>query len=135
MILKNMEEFCLEMRAHFRYFAEEDRPFRGELEFSRFRTDGAGESALFKAEQFGFKKLAGEGGAIDLHERLIAARRAHVNHSRDDFLTNATLAINEHWDVHGSDLEDLLADSNHLRAGGKEAQIFGDRVAIFAQSL
>ena len=110
-------------------------PFVASSNLPGFRAHRAGERALLKSEQFRFEQFAGKRRAIHFDERLVAARRAHVDHARDDFFSHAAFAINEYRHIHRSDLQDLLADANHLRAGGQEAKVLGDRVAIFAQRL
>src|SRR5690349_13588592 len=72
-ILKDVQKLGLQMGAHFRDFVEEDGALGGLFKLSRLGTDGAGEGALFKAEQFGFEQLARERGAIDFNEGLTAA--------------------------------------------------------------
>ena len=61
--------------------------------------------------------------------------RTHVNHARDHFLAHSAFAANKHRHVHRRDLQNLLADAHHLRAGGQEAQVLGNLVAVFAQRL
>src|SRR5216683_6086192 len=134
-ILQDVQKFRLQMGAHFRDFVEEDSSLRCQLKFARFGTHRAGKRALFKAEQFGFEQLARERGAIHLDEGLITSSRSHVNQARDDFFSNSAFPIDEHGDVDRSDLQDLLANSHHLWAGSEEAQVFRNRVAVFAQSF
>src|SRR5712692_6591363 len=135
MVLKDVQQFGLQVRAHLRNFVEEDGALVGEFKFPGFRTNGAGESALFESKQFGFEQFAWQRGAIDLDESLAAARRSHVDHARDNFLAHAAFSVNEYRYVHRGDLENLLADAHHLRAGGQEADIFRDRVAILPYRL
>ena len=45
-----------------------------------------------------------------------------MNHSRHDFLADAAFAADKNRDIHGSDLQDLLANTHHLGAGGQEAK-------------
>ena len=46
----------------------------GEFEFAALAAQGSGEGALLVPKQFAFEEAFGEGGAIHLHERLVAAR-------------------------------------------------------------
>ena len=121
MVLQDVQELGLQVGAHFRDFVQEDRALGGQLKLPRLGTHGAGKRALLVAEQFGFEQFAGKRGAIHFDERLIAARRTHMNHARDDFLSHAALAVNEYRHIDRSNLQDLLADAHHLRAGGQEA--------------
>ena len=58
-----------------------------------------------------------------------------MNHARHHFLAHAAFAADEYRHVHGRDLQDLLADLQHLRTGGEERNIFGQCFAVFAQGL
>ena len=58
-----------------------------------------------------------------------------MDHARDDFLAYAAFSANEHRHIHRRDLQDLLPDAHHLRAGGQERKVFGQVIAIFAQGL
>ena len=58
-----------------------------------------------------------------------------MDHPRDHFLAYAAFAADEDGYVHWRDLHDLLADAHHLRAGGKEAEVFSDLVAVIAERL
>ena len=135
MILQHVEQFRLKVRAHLGDFVEKDRALVGEFEFTGLGAMRAGECALFEAEEFGFEKFAGESCAVHFDEGLITALGAQVNHARDNFLADAALTADEHRDIDGSDLEDLLPDANHLRAGSEEAEILGYLIAIVFESL
>src|ERR1700674_1900958 len=123
MVLENVQQLGLQVGTHLRNFIEKDRAFVGEFKFPGFRTNGAGESALFESKQFGFEQFARERGAIYFDEGLDAARGSHVDHASDNFLAYAALSENEYGHVHWRDLENLLADAHHLWACGKEADI------------
>ena len=56
-----------------------------------------------------------------------------MNHARHHFFSHAAFPVDENRHVHRRDLQHLLADVHHLRAGRQETEIFGDRVAIFPQ--
>src|SRR5467141_1239162 len=134
-VLENVQQLGLQVGAHLRNFIEEDRALVGEFKFSRFRTNGAGESALFESKQFGFEQFAGERGAIELHARLGPTPARYLNYPGDSRRAYAGLFEYEYGNVHRRDLDDLLADAHHLRACGKEADVLRDRVAIFPQRL
>ena len=51
MILQNVQQFGLQMRAHFRNFVQENRPLVGHLKSPRFRSYRSGERPLFEPEQ------------------------------------------------------------------------------------
>jgi len=76
-------------------FVEEERAAVGELEAADFLADGAGEGAALVAEEFGFKKTAGDGGAIHFDEGAIAARTEIVNRAGEKFLAGSGFAEEE----------------------------------------
>src|SRR5580698_3841587 len=107
MILEDVEKLGLEVRAHLGDFVEEDRALVGEFEFTGLGAVGSGEGALFESEEFRF----------------------------EEFFADAAFTAYEDRNIDRRDLQNLLADANHLRAGGEEAEILGDMVAIIAKSL
>src|ERR1700733_1272577 len=129
-VLQDVQELGLKVRTHFGDFVEKDSALVGELEFAGLGANGTGECALFVAEEFGLQKLAGQRRAIDLDERLLAARGAKMNHSRDNFLADSALAADEYRNIHRRDLQKVLADFEHLRAGSQERHVFGQLVAV-----
>jgi hypothetical protein len=135
MILEHVQQLGLQMRAHFGDFVEKDGALVGEFEFAGLRTDCAGESTLFKAEQLGFQQFSRQRGAVHFYEGLIAALGTQVNHARDNFLADAAFAADKNWDIDGSNLQNLLTDADHLRTGREEAEVFGHLIAIVAQRL
>src|ERR1700735_286590 len=130
-----MEELGLQVGTHFGDLVEKNRPFICQLEFSRLGTNRAGESPLLIPEQLRFKKLAGKRRAVQLHKRLNPARGAKVNHPRHHFFAYSAFSTDKYRNVHRSNLQNLLPDLEHLRAGGEEGKIFGKRFAIFTQRL
>src|SRR5216684_8303 len=135
MILQYVQQLCLQVRAHLCNFVQEDRALVGHFEFSRLRTHCTSKRALFEPEQFRFEQLAGQRCAVHFHKRQVAPRRAHVDHPGHHFLPHSALSANKHWHIHGRNLQDLLANANHLRTGGKEAEVLGQLIAVFAQRL
>ena len=71
MILKDVQQLGLQVRAHFRNFIEEDGALVGEFKFPGLGTHRTGKSPLFKSKQFRFEQFAGERRAIYLYESLI----------------------------------------------------------------
>src|ERR1700677_4459517 len=123
------------MWAHFRDFIEKNRAFVSELEFSGLGANRAGEGALLVSEKLRFKQFAGERGAIHLYKRLNATSQAKSNHACHYFLAHSAYPTDKYRDVHGSNLQNLLANLQHLRAGGEEGKVLGKSFAIFAQRL
>src|SRR6266436_1074341 len=123
------------MRAHLRDLVEKDRALVGQFEFPGLGPYRSRKSSLLKAKQLGFQQLPGQRRAVYLHKWLVAPRRAQVNHPRHHFLPDATFPADKHRHIDGRNLQDLLADANHLRARRQKAQIFGDLVAVITQRL
>src|SRR5262245_61626174 len=116
MILQNVEKLCLQVRTHVRNLIQEDRSLSCKFKLSWLCAYRAGKCSLFKAEQFRFKQFSRQRGAIHLNERLSPTLRTQVNHARDNLFTHSALTTDENRHVHGGNLENLLADSHHLRA-------------------
>ena len=77
------------------------------------RADRAGEGAALVAEELALDQVLGDRRAVDLDERLVAARRVLVQRARDELLAGAALAGDEHGGrrvgdalEHGVELED-----------------------------
>ena len=134
-ILQNVQELGLQVRAHLRDFVEEDGAFVGHFEFAGLGAHRAGKRALLITEQFRFQELARKRRAIHFDEGLVAPLGAQMNHARHDFLAHSALSTDKNRHVYRSDLQDLLADAHHLRAGRQEAEVLGDLLAVVAQRL
>src|SRR5216683_1040900 len=132
-VLKDVQQLGLQVRAHLRDLVEKDGALVGQFEFPGFGPYRTGKSSLLKTKQLGFQQLSGQRRAVHLHEWLVAPRRAQVNHPCHHFFPYAAFPADKHWHIYGRNLQDLLADSNHLRARRQKAQIFGDLVAAIAQ--
>ena len=65
-ILGDAQEFGLEGRGQLGDFIQENGAAVGHLEAANALGDGAGEGALFVAEEFAFQQVLGNGGAIEL---------------------------------------------------------------------
>ena len=73
-------------------FVKENRPARGGLEKTRFPGRGPGKSPFFVAEEGAVYQLLGQGGAIDLNERLFGASAPGMNGVCDQLLARAAFA-------------------------------------------
>ena len=56
-----------------------------------------------------------------------------MDHPRHYFFSHSAFAADEYRNVHRRDLQNLLADLEHLRAGREERQILRQLLAILAQ--
>src|SRR5208282_278983 len=95
----------------------------------------ARESALIVSEKLRFKQLAWKRGAIHFHERLLPAVGAQMNHPRNDFLSHSAFSADENRHIDGSNLQNLLADFEHLRAGSQERKVLGQLLAILTKRV
>jgi len=92
LLLEDAKEFGLEFEGKVADFIEKESAAVGELEAANFLADGAGESAALVAEEFGFEKAAGNGGAIDFDEGAIATRTEIVDGAGEEFFAGAGFA-------------------------------------------
>ena len=116
LLLQHAQELDLQVERHLADLVEEDGAAVGRVELARLVGDGAGERALDVTEQLRLEQVLGNGAAVDGDERPLGARRAAVHLARDELLAGAGLAGDEHRDVGGGDLLDLLEDLLHRRA-------------------
>src|SRR5262249_53492936 len=91
-VLENVQQFRLEMRAHFTDLIQEQRAALSQLEFAGLLIEGAGECAFLVTEQLGLQKLVRQSRTVDLDERLIFAARASVDESREHFFPDSGFA-------------------------------------------
>jgi hypothetical protein len=68
LLLQHAQHLGLRLQAHVADLVEEDRALVGLLELADLPIGGAGERALFVAEQLRLDQLVGNRGAVDLHE-------------------------------------------------------------------
>ena len=72
--------------------------------------DGAGEGALFVAEELTLEQGVGHGGAIDLNHRPLMTAAVFVNRTSHQFLAGAGFAMDENGGVGVSHLIDQAQD-------------------------
>src|SRR4030095_15296248 len=92
---------------------EEQRSAVSELELPLAIVDGAGERALAMAEQFRLDQFLGDRRAVHVDDLLLGARRQAMQGPRDDFLSAAVLAGDEHAAVRGGGAANLLIELLH----------------------
>ena len=78
---------------------EEQRAAVRHLEPARLAADGAGKCALLVAEQLGLEQRVGDRGAVDRDKRAVRARAQRVQRAREEFLSGAALAFEEHGGI------------------------------------
>src|SRR5260370_26721444 len=92
LLLKHAKKFRLKFEGKVADFVEEKRAAVGEFEAADFLADGAGERTALMAEEFGFEKTAGNGGAIDFNEGAIAARTEIVDGAGEELFAGSGFA-------------------------------------------
>src|SRR5947209_8235189 len=70
----------------------------------------AGKGSLLVSEKFGLKKLPGEAGAIEIHERFFTAGPIFMQPGGENTFSRARLALYEHRTLTGGDLKRSLLE-------------------------
>ena len=99
--LEHPQELCLHRRRHICYLIEKDRAAGGRLEEPPLILGRSGESALAMPEQMTLQQVLREGGAVDGDELTVRTRARLMNPARDQLLTGARLALEQHCDRGG----------------------------------
>ena len=94
--LQDAQQLGLHGGGHVADFVEEDRAAVGHLESAAPLADGAGEGALFMAEQLAFQQGFRQGRTVDGHERPGALLGGGVDGPGHLLLAGAGLALDEH---------------------------------------
>ena len=91
-LLEHAQQLRLQADADRADLVEEDRAAMGEGELAALVPDGPGEGAADVAEQLRFEQVLGNGGAVHLDERTLAAGAAGMDGTGDQLLARARLA-------------------------------------------
>src|SRR6266542_3837143 len=113
LLLQDAQDFRLRADAHVADFVKEERAAVGELEFSFAFVDRAGERPFAMAEQLRLDQLLRNRRAIDVDERLLGAMRPAMKSARDDLLSAAIFAGDQHAAVRRRGAPDLLLQRAH----------------------
>src|SRR5438094_2931179 len=116
LLLEDPEELRLELERDLAHLVEEERAAMGHLEASDLLRDGPGERAPLVAEEFTLEEPRWDSRAIDLDEGSLAAAASVVDGARDQFLSRAGLAEDEHGRVGRRDGLHLLEDVSERAA-------------------
>ena len=92
----------------------------GQLEATAFLRDGSRKSALLVTEEFALDQPRGNGGAIQLDQRPLAAVAETVYGPADQLLARARLAQDEGRGICGGDAFHLLEGALQARAGARD---------------
>src|SRR5947208_5901266 len=94
-VLNRPQKFGLQIRRERCDVVEVDRSTLRHLELSDLARDGIGERSLLEPEQLRLEEIGGDGGAIDAHERSLAAGSARMNRLREVVFADAGFAEEE----------------------------------------
>jgi hypothetical protein len=108
--LQHAQELRLQLERDLAHLVEKDRAALRELEPSDPLRDRAGERPPLVAEQLTLEQARGDGRAIDLDERALAAPAGIVDGAGDQFLSRACFAEEENGRVSRRYDVDLVED-------------------------
>ena len=97
-LLQRAQQLDLHVERQLADLVQEQGAAVGLLELAQVLVGGAGEAALFVAEQDRFDQILRDGAAVDGDERLAGALGAAVHGAGDQFLADAALAQDQDGD-------------------------------------
>src|SRR5690606_2478786 len=95
-LLENAQQLALQIERNLADLVEKDRAAVRELKPPDPVAVRAGERALHVPEELARETLVRGRRAVDLDERALAARASGMDHVRDELLTDAGLALDQH---------------------------------------
>src|SRR5207253_2309588 len=96
LLLQNTKKLHLRLEGQLADLVEEDRAAIGELEAADAALQGTGEGTLHMSEQLALDQTRGDGAAVHLHQRTVAAGAAVVDRAGDPLFAGPGLAKDEH---------------------------------------
>ena len=111
--LDGAQQLGLQAHIHLADFVEQQGAAIGLFELADAAGDGAGEGALFMAEQFGFQQIVRDRRAIDRNEGLVGARGLLVDVAGHHFLAGAAFAGDQDRGFAAGDLIGQRDDGIH----------------------
>ena len=105
---------------HFADLVEHDGALTGQLELSDLAAEGAGEGALFMAEEFALGQVFGQRGAVYGHVRRLGVQAAAVNVGGQQFLARTALALDHYRGVAGRDIGRRFEQGRQVRVAGDD---------------
>ena len=120
LLLHGAEQFRLQRWRERGDLVEVHRAAVGHLELPELARGGVGERPLLVAEQLALEQLGGDAGAVDVDERLVAARAAGVDGAGQEVLAAAGLAEEEDGDVVVEDLLERVEERAHRGVAGAD---------------
>jgi hypothetical protein len=106
-ILDDAQDLLLHRQRGGGDLVEKQRSAIGDLEAREAPPRRAGEGAGLVTEELAVEQALGQGGAVELDERLVPARREIGQPRRHQLLAGAALAHHQHRPVEGGELRDL----------------------------
>jgi len=113
LLLEHAQHLGLDLQAHVAHLVQEEGALVRLLELAALVLGGAGERAFAITEQLAFDEVVGDGGAVDLHELLVAAVAFLVDEPGQQLLPRPVLTEDEHAAGRGGDDIDLLAQGQY----------------------
>ena len=117
------QDLGLQGQRHVADLVEEDGTAVALLELADAPAVGAGEGALFVAEQLAFQEVLRDGRTVQRQERRLGPRAVLVDGAGDQFLAGAAFAGNQHGDALAGDAADRLVDLAHGGAGADDGAV------------
>ena len=109
-LLNGAQQLGLEVEPQIADLVEEQRAVRGQLELAQLLAMRAGERAALVAEERALRELARNRGEVDRDERRVGVARLPMDQPREQLLSGAALAENQHGRRQLGDLVDQVDD-------------------------
>ncbi len=119
--MQDAQEFALQVGIKGGDFVEKERAIVGRFDHAGFGGIGAGEGALFVAEEFRLHQGFGQGGAVEADDGVICAVAALDDGLRDELLAYAAFAAENDGGAGARDSFNGLIDLLHGGAAADQA--------------
>jgi hypothetical protein len=96
LLLQNTQELGLQREGYVAKFVKKESTFVRQFKAANFFRDGARKSASLMAKELTFEQVEGNGGTVQLDQRVAAAGTSIVNRVSDQFLPSSGLSLDEH---------------------------------------
>src|SRR5580692_3092968 len=96
LFLQDAQQFRLKFQWYVANLVKKQRAFVGQLEPSRFLSDGACKCSFFVAKQLTLEESKRDCGAIQFHESLLAATAEFMYCTRNEFFAGSRLSQDQH---------------------------------------
>ena len=114
-LLQNPQELGLQFERNIADLVKKQRASMGQLEAADALRNGAGEGALFMAEQFALQEPGRDGGAVDLDQGTLVAGAKMMNRASDQLFPRAGFALNQDRRIGRRDGLELIENSFQRR--------------------